>query len=178
MHEGMNKEDLVFLKGLAKELKTQDTQGQAHPVYWGIMETHVEPAVRDEEEIRYHLDENYFTEEELVQYVKNKYYPNFTDEVKREWDEILEENCFRSMDIQEFCEDHCKGFETQKIKYVQNLSRDTGCFLTKKAAEEYIRKYGYNHFLPRTYAMTAYRNFELERLLDIIMNTNWDKINL
>lgn len=36
------------------------------------------------------------------------------------------------------------------------------------AKKEYIKKYSYNHRNPHTYAMTAYRNFELERLLNIL----------
>ena len=36
------------------------------------------------------------------------------------------------------------------------------------ACKEYIEKCHYNHSKPHTYAMTAYRNFELERLLNIL----------
>jgi hypothetical protein len=48
------------------------------------------------------------------------------------------------------------------------ISRQTGAFLTKRACKEYIDCYGYNHVQPHTYAMTAYRNFELEHLLKIL----------
>ena len=45
---------------------------------------------------------------------------------------------------------------------------ETGAFLTKRACQEYISCYGYNHSRPHTYAMTAYRNYELARLLKIL----------
>jgi len=41
---------------------------------------------------------------------------------------------------------------------------------TIELEKEYIEKYGYNHNQPRTYAMTAYRNFELMHLLKILKN--------
>ena len=48
------------------------------------------------------------------------------------------------------------------------VSEETGAFLTKRACQEYICRYGYNHSRPHTYAMTAYRNYELARLLKIL----------
>jgi hypothetical protein len=50
----------------------------------------------------------------------------------------------------------------------ERISRETGAFLTKRACKEYIERYGYNHSKPHTYALTAYRNFELARLLKIL----------
>lgn len=46
-------------------------------------------------------------------------------------------------------------------------------FLTRKAAQEYCKRYGYNHKNPRPYAMTAYRSPEIERLWAIIEHTDW-----
>lgn len=48
------------------------------------------------------------------------------------------------------------------------ITRETGAFLTKRACKEYIEHFGYNHIKPHTYAMCAYRNFELARLLKIL----------
>jgi len=41
-------------------------------------------------------------------------------------------------------------------------------FKRKKNAELECLRDAYNHSQPRTYAMTAYHNFELERLLNIL----------
>lgn len=80
-------------------------------------------------------------------------------------------------DVVEFAREHLDM--VCEVVYVQEdheISRHTVAFLTKRACEEYINKFGYNHNHHRTYAMTAYRNFELARLLDIIQTMNFDEI--
>lgn len=175
----MKTEDLEFLKLLQKELLTQDNQGQASPVYWGIMETKRREVPNGcGDETVYRLGGHYepLSESELIEYVQENYYSDFTDELKEEWDGIVGEELGRTWDLTDFCDDHCGGCESFEVKYEDELSRETGCFLTKKSAEEYIQRFGYNHSSPKTYAMTAYRNFELERLLNIIMDTDWEQI--
>ena len=49
-------------------------------------------------------------------------------------------------------------------------------FLTRKAAQEYCDKYGYNHHNPHPYAMTAYRSPQIERLVNIIEQTDWSDV--
>lgn len=39
----MKKEDIDFLRDLQKELNTQTNDGNADPVYWGVMERKLEP---------------------------------------------------------------------------------------------------------------------------------------
>ena len=46
-------------------------------------------------------------------------------------------------------------------------------FLTKKAAEEHIAKYGYNYNDPRPYALTASRSPEAELLWKLVEETEW-----
>ena len=104
----INKEDYEFLKDLQHELLTQENDGNADPVFWGVMEK-------------------------------------------------------KEVSVPDGCGD------CSKIVYdVDELCRFTGAFITKRACKEYVEKYAYNHSQPRTYAMTAYRNFELERLLNIL----------
>jgi hypothetical protein len=54
------------------------------------------------------------------------------------------------------------------------LSDDTGAFITKRACQEYIDKYGYNHSNPHTYAMTAFRNHEYEKLINTLKTIKFD----
>ena len=61
-------------------------------------------------------------------------------------------------------------YKAEKDKYLQ----DVGMFLTKAEAQGYIDKYGYNHNKPRTYCMTAVRNFRYERVLEIIKGNEWE----
>lgn len=93
------------------------------------------------------------------------------------WTEIDE------TDIEEVCQflhDELEWDEAVIVyqDYVEKISTDTGCFLTKRACQEYIDKYKYNHSNPHTYAMTAYRNYELEHLLRIIKTIDIDKIEI
>ena len=66
-----------------------------------------------------------------------------------------------------------EGVEYVDFVKREELSTRTGAFLTKEACKKYIERYRYNHSEPHTYAMTAYRNFELGRLLDILKNIDF-----
>ena len=61
------------------------------------------------------------------------------------------------------------------VEKVKRITPFTGAFLTKRACKNYIERYGYNHNDPHTYAMTAYRNFELVRLLNILKTIKFEK---
>ena len=177
----MKKEDIDFLKHLQKELLSQDNQGQASPVYWGIMETKQKPAYDgcgDETLYRIAGKDELFTEDELVKYVTENFYPDFTDDLKEIWDDLNNSEILRVWELEDFCDVHCGGCIAYEVNNVDELSRETGCFLTKSAAEEYIKRYGYNHSNPRTYAMTAYRNHELERLINIIKETDFEEYEI
>lgn len=42
---------------------------------------------------------------------------------------------------------------------------------------KYIENFGYNHNDPKTYCMHAFRNFELEKLINIIKKINIDDLS-
>ena len=165
----ISQEDYEFLKELQHELNTQPNDGNADPVYWGVMETR-EVGVPDGcgDPIIYMGDGATMELAEAVEYAKD--YVSYDIETKK-YDERWEKLDKNSMsDFVEFCHDTF-GWNDVRIIYVdkeQKLSDTTGAFLTKRACQEYISKFGYNHYNPHTYAMTAYRNFELERLLNIL----------
>lgn len=178
----MNKEDVEFLQELQNELNTQSGCGQADPYYWGIMERKTVPAFEDcGDEIRWvivDVCDGDFTTEEFIEYIKENYYDEFTDEQKEEWDEYTEDGNPSPWGIKYFLEhngiiDNVSYYEVEEKDV---LSQETGCFLTRRAAREYINRFGYNHSQPRTYAMTAYRNFELERLLKILKTADFSKL--
>jgi hypothetical protein len=89
------------------------------------------------------------------------------DETLEAWNEVDKTN---TDDVIEFCREKLGMLEVRLVDVEKRseISRQTGAFLTKRACKEYIDCYGYNHNQPHTYAMTAYRNFELERLLKIL----------
>lgn len=161
-------EDYEFLKDLQHELNTQENDGNADPVYWGVMEIKEKqvPEGCGEERILIE-DGDYFTLdlEQAADWIRES-----ADEQEMEaWNELCEieqgDFCIVLNFIQE-----TMGRKARVIYVddVEELSRETGCFLTKRECKRYVNTYAYNHSRPHTYAMTAYRNFELERLLKIL----------
>lgn len=176
----ISQEDYEFLKDLQNELKTQDTDCQAQPVYWGVIE--------DKEEFRgtdgdyggvpyIGFDDGRWTVEEAVEQIEeqlNSIFYDYGDDFKTKWEEVDKTS---AEDLYDFMVDELKWNNVYGVFYyekVQRLSDDTGAFLTKRACKNYIEKFGYNHNNPHTYGMTAYRNFELERLLKILREMKMD----
>ena len=180
MNIEISNEDYEFLKELQHELNTQTTDSNAQPVYWGVMETH-EVAVPDGCGTTYiqHDDGKWSLEEavhEVEEYLasltpEDKIFTTNGFDVERnlddEWGAVDKENIVEVYDFMsiELKWDNISLFDFRKE---DKLSTMTGAFLTKRACKQYIERYKYNHSNPHTYAMTAYRNFELGRLLDIL----------
>ena len=165
--------DYEFLKQLQNELRTQTTDCNAKPVFWGVMETHeigVPEDCGDRCKIRY--DEGWMDVEDAVKDVEevlNEYEPDVRDK----WNEVNKEDAY---EVCEFMQENLKWdniYDVVEVRDMDMLSTYTGAFLTKKACQEYIDKYGYNHVRPKTYAMTAVRNYELQRLLNILRSINF-----
>jgi len=158
-------EDSKFLEDLQHELNTQTNDGNADPVYWGVMETR-EVGVPDGcgDERIYLGDGGTETLEGAVAYIAEYI---VDDENMEAWNEVDKTN---TNDVIEFCREKLGMSEVRIIDVAKKseISRYTGAFLTKRACQQYIDSYGYNHSNPHTYAMTAYRNFELEHLLKIL----------
>lgn len=172
----LSDQDYEFLKELQHELNTQENDGNADPVFWGVEETVEECRGGDGEYggdpyITY--DDGKLSLEEAIEEVEDelKNNPEYSDEwLHKEWEEV-DKSC--AEDVCEFMTGMLRLEGIYGVVYVEDVKRVipfTGAFLTKRACKEYIKKYGYNHNDPHTYAMTAYRNFELERLLTILRN--------
>jgi hypothetical protein len=161
-------EDYKFLKDLQHELNTQENDGNADPVYWGVMETRLEPSPDGcGEPFIYMGDGVVMTVEEAVQYINE----NIEDDkdLQEEWKGVDKD---WMEDIADFIRDEM-GIQECRVVWQEersSISKNTGAFITKRACKEYIEKYRYNHSNPQTYALTAYRNHELERLLNILKN--------
>ena len=177
----ISQEDYEFLKDLQNELKTQENDGNADPVFWGVEETVEECRGGDGEYggdpyITY--DDGKWSLEEAIEEVEDelKNNPEYSDEwLHKEWEEV-DKSC--AEDVYEFMTGMLHWEGIYGVVYVEDVKRVTpftGAFITKRACKEYIRKYGYNHNDPHTYAMTAYRNFELGRLINILKSLNFEK---
>lgn len=164
----VSQEDFDFLKELQHELLTQTNDGNADPVYWGVMESTL-CGVPDGcgDPIIYMGDGATMDTAEAVAYIKNEYLRYLDKTNQQEWAKIDKNDMD---DVVRFMNEEL-GWHEVRVVYQRRkefISQYTGAFLTKRACQEYIDHYGYNHERPHTYAMTAYRNFELERLLKIL----------
>ena len=164
----ISQEDYDFLKDLQYELNTQTNDGNADPVYWGVMESEMKCVPEGcGDPIIYMGDGGTMTTKEAVEYVENDYLSDLDDADKEEWAEVDKTDMD---DVVRFMNENLKWHDVRVVyeRLEEFISRETGAFLTKRACKTYIERCGYNHCRPRTYAMTAYRNYELERLLSIL----------
>lgn len=164
----VSKEDYDFLKDLQHELQTQDNDGTADPLYWGVMEEET-VGVPDGcgDPIIYMGDGGTMELEEAVKYIEEDYMEDLDDDDKEEWEEVDKDSM---KDVVRFMNDILDWRDVRIVwqRKQKFISRETGAFITKRACKEYIERFGYNHTKPHTYAMCAYRNFELSRLLKIL----------
>ena len=183
----MKKEDIEFLRELQHELNTQEHDGQASPRFWGIEETYLETAIDGDGDpyiVPYDpLDSN--STETLEEYVSRiedeiKELPEDTEDyqyILERW-EILDKDDVD--DVVDFVNDNLRTKRTKDVvvwmKECTRVSDQTGCFLTKRAAKQYLEKNYYHHDNGHTYAMTAWRNPEFEHLMNILQTMNIDDI--
>ena len=178
-------EDIIFLKKLREDLLLQEdsieyNDGNAFPRFWGIMEDsyiYRETSYFGGDEV--FVSPHHCEEFEDIKEAKD-FYQDAVDELEDEYytKEYFEDSVIDFDDLKNFLhetdiDDSC---EIQYKEKTEQLCQTTGAFLTKQDAKDYIQKYSYNHNNPRTYAMTGYRNFRLEKLLNIIKNTDWEKL--
>ena len=171
----LTQEDFEFLKELQHELNTQPNDGNADPVFWGVMETEEVGVPENCGDPRIYIPDDCedYTLEDAIEYV-NEWVSDddYDDATKKLWSETDKEWI---EDVADFIKEHLRT--EARIIYVAEkefISRETGAFITKRACKEYIDRFGYNHNKPHTYAMTAYRNFEYERLLKILKTMKLD----
>ena len=120
------------------------------------------------------FDDGAWTLEEAVEQV-NENIIEYSKDIISEWKDVDKTS---AEDVYEFMTERLEWDNVYGVVYVEKvkrLSRNTGAFLTKKACKNYIEKYAYNHNEPHTYGMTAYRNFELQKLLNILKNLTFEE---
>lgn len=169
------KEDAEFLAALRNELLTQPTDGNRDPRFWGVIGEVIESGYCEEfadgwsvwdseqcckvgeyDDVQSLLDD--LTDPDGYSFDPADFY-----EIERSPEEIVDQ-----------ANDLCGSYRFSVYYYrkKREVSEDT-LFLTKKACEEYIDRYGYNYNKPHTYVMTADRCPEYERLLKILKETKW-----
>lgn len=166
----LSKDDYEFLKDLCHELNTQEHDGQAAPRFWGILETKEEPSPEGIGKPVIYMGDGWVMDaKEVVDYIETDYLPDSRDETKDSWDMVDKDNL---NDLIEFMHDSFGWGETRIVwlDTQQRVSEQTGCFITKRTCKKHIENNRHHYSRPQTYAMTAWRNPEFERLLTILQN--------
>lgn len=173
----LTKEDIEFLKELQNEMKTQDTCGQAAPRFWGIRERvrRFVPEgcgegvlIVESDGVEYEFDEYVQTLDIIISD------GDIDEKTVMKWDEVDKKDMDEVVD---FANEYF-GRDARIVEYdwVDEISEETGCFLTKRAAELHISQNGYHYTNPVPYAMTAWRNPEFERFLKIFEEMDIDRL--
>ncbi|MGM0174109.1 hypothetical protein [Enterococcus sp. DIV0800] len=170
----MKQEDIKFLKDLQMELNTQDKLCQADPRFWVIRDYKIVEAPDDyAEEYRvYDLDWNEYTIKEFLKYLKD----NIGDYEYLEEDYDLDyDDYWHVKDIVDAIADEEKvndwtvlGVREEAFN-VQNTM-----FLTNREAKEHLKSNSHHYTKDaHTYAMTAWRSPQVERLINILQTADF-----
>ena len=165
----VSKEDYDFLKELQHELNTQDTDCQADPVYWSVMESREVLTLQYDGDARIPFDDGAYSVDELVEEI-NEEIIEYDQDIRDEWHEVDKND---AQEVADFAVDRLgwDNIYNDGIYYVTEedcISQFSGAFLTKRACQEHIDSNRHHYNEPHTYANTAYRNYELERLLKVL----------
>lgn len=159
-----------YAKELKGEFETQETDGQAHPRFWVIMDFREEITIEGHDDTVKLLDLdtcNSLTEDEYKESVKERIAEGEFDAHKTEdilW--AMEHGTIHSLIGEAEDEDNFHIIYTMEIPYIVPNT----FFLTKKDAKEYLEQYGYHHSSKaHTYAMTALRSPSFEKLINLIL---------
>ena len=182
---------------LQKELNTQTNDGNAQPIYWGIMDykryyndngtpilcnaseqitlesnKDIADYIKDELNIYVHEYNNYkITVIETLKSDENNQ-DIINQHLKNDDDKIL----FGMNDCLEFLQDYESEWE---LRYYEDVSYIVPnlVFLTRQSAEDYLKAKSYHHSDDaHTYAMTALYNPIVERLWEILREVDFSKI--
>lgn len=182
----INKKDIEFLSHLQHEINTQDTVSQADPRFWVVMETVREwgynsdyaddCCICDSDGGEYHGET---LEEMLNQFIENDGYDIKYE--SRDYGAIDIDDYGTLYSFEDICEYINATFDGDNLsvcyyKDVEKIVPDT-MFLTKRECEEHIERNHYHYNKPHSYAMTAWRSPQVERLYEILHNVDWTILN-
>jgi hypothetical protein len=169
----MKSEDIKFLKELQQELKTQETDYQASPRFWvvrqEVREYGLEDGYTDGFEIYNSDDCEVVLDPGDIEEIKEWMLENFDNEFNEEDFEYI--NDFE--EAIELLND--KGYDKYRLvgyRTVHKIVENT-FFLTKEECKRHIESNHYHYNKPHTYAMTAWRSPQVERLWSILENADW-----
>ncbi|MBB1548970.1 MAG: hypothetical protein HG450_003090 [Clostridiales bacterium] len=201
----ISKDDIDFLKALQKERNTQDNCETADVRTWVIKDR--DDTVTEEGHEDYYLlydsencnnldlrdiydilkalefETDYYTGELVIENL------NFENDVitftyfGRKSSISKDNNNKDSIAIKGVCVGELISFFNDNFYEIVRVNMIVGwkhqfCFLTQKAAENYLKRKGHNHSKDaHTYCICTYEDPEIAKLMDIIESTDWDSVN-
>ena len=182
--------DIEFLKELQNTLNTQEIDSQASPRFWVLrdmrrtivpsdfadgsmivdndgneypesrMEDFIEIIIDDLEDENWNLDR--LERERIIDELK---------ELKEQGNTVIDPNEVYEVLESYGCNELYDLFDYVNVWFIVPNTM----FLTKKEAKEHI-EYNHYHYTKHvhTYAMTAWRSPAVSKLMDILMNHNWE----
>ena len=197
----MKKEDIEFLKKLSETMRTQEHDCQAAPRFWVVAQS-VKEYVGEDYGSHVDLvteDGDTVIENANIKNVVDYFMKEYSDEVKERritinhtpsYCEIFvldkengeaeeEETLFDVDDVIRFFEEHDIISDSYYRTVCYNINDASICpdtmFITKESCKNHIRLNGYHYHNPHTYAMTAWRSPEVEKLWKLLEETDWEK---
>lgn len=197
----MKKEDIEFLKNLSDTMKTQDHDCQAAPRFWVVAQktkeyvgeeygSHVDLVTEDGDTVvenanvknvvDYFMD--YYKDEVDELHIVVNHTPSYCDIYvnpdNENLDDLVPDTLFDLDDVIEFFEEHDIISDGEYRAVCYDINDSTICpdtmFITKESCKEHIRLNSYHYNNPHTYAMTAWRSPEVEKLWKLLEETDWE----
>lgn len=201
----LTREDLDFLKSFQKERNTQDTCGMADVRTWVIRDR--EDMVTEEGHEDYYvlydsencntldlddiyrildaleLSTDYYTGAIIIEDLKFENNIITFKYFGRESSITNDNNNQDGLVIEGICVDELISFFNEngydivtvnmRINWVHKF-----CFLTEKAAREYLEKNSHNHSVDaHTYCICTYKDPEIKKIMDILESVNWSELS-
>lgn len=171
----MKQEDVQFLKELQHELLTQDKLSQADPRFWVIRDYKLVEVPEDyAEEYRvYDCDWDEYTVKEFLKYLRE--YDYDYEYLKEEYD--LEDDDYWNIKeiIDRIAEKERINDWTLLGVREEPFNVQNTMFLTNREAKEHLKSNSH-HYTSKahTYAMTAWRSPQVERLINILQTADFN----
>lgn len=188
----ITKEELDFLSDLQHELNTQDHVGQADPRFWVIMgqEKQVVPSEYEDDVVLY---DNDAAEEladgidDIIKFLNKKFkndgepweitqeYSGYT--IKSKEDDEYDEYLCDLEELETWLHEHNHKDYTFHYYSCKPMVYPNTMFLTEKAAATHLRQNDYHYdATAHTYAMTAWRSPDVEKLIKILQTVDFSNI--
>ncbi|MDY0210220.1 MAG: hypothetical protein RBQ91_02270 [Acholeplasma sp.] len=172
----MTKEQIDFLVALQNEMNTQDTNCQADPRFWVVAQYEWQTTMAGCEEETHYYDSNsaytYKSFEALIEGIIEEYSTHFEDE---DGESVSYTEIKEYYDLPDEIKDNITEIPVAKVHVI----KENTFFLTQRECKEHItrNKHHYNDSV-HTYAMTAWRSPQVEKLYKILQEVDFSKLAL